>query len=250
MTDPSLKLAAPDENGKGTTGWLAEKLGVSRQSVLNWHKEGMPSAGVDPRRGGPMFDLAVCRQWQRENRGGSLHGGNRGGGRPPAKNPGELVGELVSADVAVQNREQASALFKALGAGTAGAVEEPLRHEVIPDLDDARLTVLLALDLRRQDLPAALIGKWEDIRKIRKMDMDLAERRKELHDAASCDAAHSQHLTVLRTKLLGLAGRAAPSIVAAARLGPEMVPIVKAALVASVDEVMREIAADPLGQAA
>lgn len=254
MTDPSPDQApaplelSPPEDGQGSTGWLAGKLGVSRQTVLNWHRDGLPSSGIDPRRGGPLFDLVVSRQWQREHRGGTLHGGKRrGGGRPPAKSSGELVGELASADVAALNREQAVKLFGDLVNGTAGPVETPLRHEVIPDLDDARLTILLALNLRRQDLPPSAIGAFEDIRKIRKMDMDLAERRGDLHDAAACNAATTANQTLLRTKLLGLPGRAAAAVVSAGRLGPELVPVVKQALQAAVDEVMREIAENPLG---
>lgn len=248
-----LKLTAPEEDGRGTTGWLAGKLDITEQSVRNWHAAGMPSCGVDPRRGGPMFDLAECRKWALANRPARLHGGaRRGAGRPRNPSPAEMVGELSRAETKAEKTARAEALMGELGRAAAEEAASPrvdLDHGLLK-LTEAELKILAVLDPATSGLTPAAMSRLQDLAKVRKMEMEAAERRGALHDAGACEAAQAGHLTLLRTKLMGMPGRAAAQVVAAAKLGPELVPVVKAALVAAVDEVMREIAADPMGIAA
>lgn len=248
MPDEPLQLSQP-EDGTGTTGWIARMLGVSPQSIAKWVRAGMPTCGVDPRWGGPVYDLAACRAWRTANRPERLHGGaRRGAGRKPEKQPAEMAPLVEAAAAKVDMREAALARLGELGKAAAAAVQsDRVDFDNLSPLTASDLRLLAYLEPAESGFSAAQANRLQMLARSQRDQMEIAERRGLLHDAASCDAARMQHLTLLRTKLLGLPGRAAPVIVAEARLGPELVPVVKSALMKMVDEMMREIAGDPMG---
>lgn len=239
----------PDENGTGTTGWIAGKLGVSAVSIAKWVKAGMPTCGTDPRYGGRLFDLAACRAWQAANRAATLHGGHRrGAGRKPERQPAEMAPLVEAAAAKESMRESALARLGELGKAAAAAVQsDRVDFDNLSPLTAADLKLLAYLNPEESGFSLAQANRLQQLARSQRDQMDIAERRGLLHDAVSCDAARTQHLTLLRTKLLGLPGRAAPVIVAESKLGPELVPVVKSALMKMVDELMREIAGDPMG---
>jgi hypothetical protein len=241
-----LRLA--EESPAGVrTGKLARLMEVSPQSILNWVKAGMPVAGEDTK--GRLFDAAACIAWRARTGASAVHGGKRyGSGAPAKKIPGELQGELAKADLAALNRQTAETVLGDLKDGTGVPPrEERLSFEGLAGLSAEQLKILAWLPVEVSNFTQSETTRAQLMTRLQKDQMEIALSRGKLHDSAQCEAATASHLMVLRTRLTGLPGRAAASIVAAAKMGPELVPVVKAALVAAVDEVMREIAAEPLG---
>lgn len=249
--DGGLKLTAPDEDGRGTSGWLAFKLGVSDQTIRNWHHdEGMPSCGRDTGRGrGLLFDLKVCREWRAKFHPATLHGGKRPrAGRPPKLPPAEMAAVVDAAATKESMRESAAARLGKLAEAVNAEDGSPrIDFDNLSRLTEADLKLLAYLEPGVTGFNAAQATRLQQLAKSQRDQMEIAEQRGNLHDAAACTAAKGAHLRVLRNKLEGLPGRAAPLIVAAAKMDAGLVPVVKAALMEQIDQVIRELAEDPMG---
>lgn len=243
MSDDALKLAAPEANGTGTTGWIARMLGVSSQSIVKWVKAGMPTCGVDPRWGGPVYDLVVCRAWQAANRAATLHGGHRrGAGRKSEKPPAEMAPVMEAAAAKVDMRESALAMLGDLGrAATAEVAGTRIDFDNFSRLTETQLNTLAWLDPGISGWNAAQATRQQQMAKAQWDQMEIAKARGELMDRAEQAAALTTLAELVRANFEGLSGRLTPALMSAMRLTPDREAPLRALIDREVARVIAEL---------
>ena len=139
---PACEPASPPLTGEG----LAERLGVSGETIRRWSSEGMPSCGTYPGRAEwPVYDESVCRLWAAANQPGTVL-------KPPAA---QSTAGAAGLDIATELARERLRSLRLHNEKLEQAVRE--RGGKLLDADEVRATVArmnTTLRLRFEALPA------------------------------------------------------------------------------------------------
>lgn len=194
---------------------IGGRYGVSDQSVRNYARLGMPSAGTDPGRKNPLYLLSVCQRWCDANAAQLGHGGRRrGAGRKKA--------EEWDSGLARAAEEQTAGDRRGTQAGTAPGTPGGQDPDDLGLLAGEKLKELKlkneqrALEIEREK------GLW-----VKREDVERSV-------AELCRAA--------RMVLEAVPGKVAGRIAAAVALGPDHHGLILDLVRQEVEEVMDRLA--------
>jgi len=206
---------------------LAERIGVTAQTIRNWAARGMPTAGTDG-RGGLRFEEARARAWARANLGPNSHGGRRpGAGRKRRRSAwrddlGLERAELRQSDRARRAAQARERLERLREEAAAGATPEADALELATDLcrlTDADLRLLAHLAPELTGLSPAGMGRLDKLLAAQKRLMELDRERGRLIAADEAARAWAEALRPVRERLDDLPERLADQLARELDLG-------------------------------
>ena len=214
---------------------LADRWDVSKQTIFNRMRADMPVARESPLDGSFWFSFGDCEDWRRKNVLGAWHGGARSrAGRPKgSKNQTRRGGRRGDAEGAAPVFHEVSRPARFT---VDGEIEEPAARSRRPEPEEFDGALGGLTSERRREIEL----------KNEQREMQIRKARGELIELADVKRAVAAAVMQAKNRLESMAARLTPKIVGECALLPEQASLVMVLINQQVDEVLDELAREPL----
>lgn len=214
------------QDGVVKTPELAQLVGVTTQTILNYIAAGLKPVGKTP-KGGNLFDREAALRWIKENRPETRHGGKRPRSGPKPRWRPPVVPGQDAADSPLAQAARAVPLDPEL---------ETLSHKLIQGQATPEEVAKLYARLSRAD-----IEKIQQIVQAMRTAHDLAVKKGEVVNAAQVLEQWKIELEGMRRRLEGMTSRLSQRVMAAGQLEGQKEPLVRAAIGEEIRSFIEEL---------
>lgn len=222
-----IRAKTPPTPGLVPTGEVARKYQISEPAVLKWVDKGMPVAATTPMPNGRnkrWFSVTAVQEWVSANRAHHGHGGVRpGSGRigRPRKHVATNDQPLIT-----RAEQRQNGIDPDWSAQPATASPSSASQPGTLNYERTRVEQL----------------------KAQRMEIELAERRRELLPRSDVEEAVAAAARNLGGLCGTMSGRLAAEIVSRAAIPAGMVPVIEEMIRAECDLLVDAMLADPIGE--